>query len=440
MPYSKIKIENSTTESNITEKMYNVKIFSKSREANLLKRLSEKKENYYDENLVNKLFNNYSSNGNHDNDLYLKNKYLYLTTRGVLNYLRLYDYQKQNTNRKYYQFEINKVRNHINCILQNKDPLHIISLGAANSDKEIDILNGLDSRNKTKITYYPVDISNYLIHLGIIDISSEKSLEKVEVNSIISDFWDLSSYLKDDENKKANVFGKGKRLFLLLGGTFGNYTEKEFLNQIIELMDVDDELIISLKLKGDKEIDISEEYDDTSDIDFLMEPLTYIPYFYGYARYNRDLLKKGKNAKLSANDDKKKYVSIVPDSECHSPYIEIKDAHDIDKKLRLAWTTRYDESKLVEWIEGFRSRDKNNGDFKLSKTDLKKEDNYALLFLKKEYHDYTKEILKLLNQNNLTTEYAQEKVKSMTLQEKCQLYNEIKNMDKSSLTDKIGRL
>ncbi len=418
--YQKIAVTNSLGDDGIIQKMYNIRVFSKSRELNLLQKLSEKRDKYYDVEIIDKLFNHYKiCNGeNVNNDLYLKNKYLYLTTRGVMNYLRLYQKQKEEVNKPYYDFEISRVKNYIKTYLKDNDSLSIVSLGAANSDKEKDVFKGLTDTEIGKIKYCPVDISNYLIHLGIIDVSSEERLKDLDVNSIIADFWDLGDYIEDNEDNdiKEELFGKKGRVFLLLGGTFGNYTEKEFLDKIVELMDVGDELIISLKLKKEG-TSISEEYDHPGDSEFLMEPLTYIPYFYGYAKYHRDLLEKGKNAELKDNDYDKKFVSIIPKSECHAPFIEVKDENELNKKLRLAWTTRYDKDTLINWLKNYRSNDNNIGDFILKISTEEIEGNHALIFLRKDRYDYGKELLDILNGYGKAPEY-QKLIEKMDLEKK----------------------
>ncbi len=374
-----------------------------------------------------KLFNQYKINGVEYNDLYLKNKYLYLTTKGVVNYLRLYEKQKKGINSKYYDFEKKKVRNRINQILgENEGRLSIVSLGAANSNKEIDIFNKIDKNYLKRIDYYPVDISDYLIHLGIIDISSTDKLSQLEVKSIISDFWDLSDYLVKEDKKRSELFGENKKnIFLILGGTFGNYTENDFLNKVINLMGIHDELIISIKLK-DPAKKISDEYEHGSDVDFLMEPLTYIPYYYGYSKYHRNLLVKNEDAKLE-NEDEKLCVSVVPDSVCHAPFINVKHGKmTTDKKIRLAWTTRYNKESLEKWIENYRSGGDNNGDFCFVKSQsemIESENDYALLFLKKEYYDYTREIVNFIPSEDRPDNYNNF-IENMSLKDKRSFFND----------------
>lgn len=440
--YPKIEVTNSSNDKGIFQKIYNIKVFSKSRELRFLQKISEEKKKYYDLEIIDKLFNHYKirDKENANQDLYLKNKYLYLTTRGVMNYLRFYHVQKTGVNKNYYDFELEIISNYIKKrLLGNDGRFSVISLGAANSDKEAKIFNDLRSDQLKKLVYIPIDISNYLIHLGIIELSSKEILKELEVNSIIADFWDLADYIQENDKKKTRkeLFSSNKNIFLLLGGTFGNYTEKEFLDKIIELMNVEDELIISLKLKKEKKEsrkNICDEYDHPSDSEFLMEPLTYIPYFYGYTIYHRDLLEKGTKAELTDSDDDKKFVSVVPKSDCYAPFIKVKDTEHLDRKLRLAWTTRYDKESLINWIENYRSGDNNKGDYIFRKRCMETENDYALIFLKKDWYDYTEEIDNKLG-NDIGAGYHSSNYKKivtkLSIEKKSILYNEIKEISET---------
>ncbi|GAD05783.1 hypothetical protein PORCRE_1491 [Porphyromonas crevioricanis JCM 15906] len=376
----------------ILEQLYTILVLSSSEEVNILNDLAKKKEVYYDDSMVEELFRKAESSSSVANTMYLKNKYLYITTRGVMNYLRLYEEQSKGVNQEYYNFEVSQVRERIRFILSEnpEDKLSIISLGAANSDKECRIFRDLEAENRSRIQYIPVDISNYLVHLGIMNISSQKETQNVKTQAIISDFWALSKYIKGKQDGiKNELFGKGRRLFLLLGGTFGNYPEGELLNVIESFMEVQDELIISVKLAQIAQ-PVSKEYEDLpGDSEFLLEPLTYIPFFYGYARYKRDLLiKSGGDTILKDNDPQKKYVSVIPKSICYAPYIKVRTQNNCSVDMRLAWSTRYILEETKEWIRKYISEDEDYIFTSTNERISEHKDDYALFFLKKEYYDY----------------------------------------------------
>lgn len=390
-------------EESILERLYTILVLSSSKEVGILNKLAEEKTEYYDSHIIRELFEESEPSSSGVATMYLKNKYLYITTRGVMNYLRLYEEQNKRVNKNYYEFEVETVKSIIQKRLSenNVARLNIISLGAANSDKECRIFKALsrNSQDVNKIKYIPIDISNYLIHLGIMNISSQKETKCVETQSIISDFWALSEYItcKDkDLGVKNKLFGEGKRLFLLLGGTFGNYTEKELLDVIESFMEAGDELVISLKLKKGKEDTIGKEYEELpGDSEFLLEPLTYIPFFYGYARYKRDLLKRnGEKTILKEEDVQKKYVSVIPNSICYSPYIVVQKPDNCTVDMRLAWSTRYVFTDTKDWFDKYRSKD---NDYIFEVESIKDHNaDYALFFLTKTLYNYSDELKTLI--------------------------------------------
>ena len=350
----------------VFEKSYKVKLFSDSEELSFISQINDRvngsdgdyKREYRDRNTFFKLFNQYDDVGSsmESSDFYLKNKYLYVTTTGIMNYLRLYESQKK-TLEEFFRFEKYELADAIIGLLRSLDDnsmLNIVSLGAAISDKEAEVLRDIveDDEIKKKIRYYPVDISPMLIQLGLNSFAKDPVYQDFEVNPIVADFWSMARYIKSTDDglkgeRRKEFFGEGKRLFLIMGGTFGNYSEKEFLDQVLEMMDEGDELLVSVKLQHPED-----NYTPDKDYinlpgneDFLLEPLKYIPLYYGYSRYYRDFLVTDKNANLSENDDEMKFVSVVPKSECTAPFIEVDGiGNNMQRaKIRLCWSTRYDK-------------------------------------------------------------------------------------------------
>lgn len=402
----------------IVEKIINIRVLTKSQEIKLLNQLTNHDKGYYDEELEKKIFNKYEfvikSGKNLQSDLYLKNKYLYLTTRGVINYLRLYESLKAEENKGYYNFEIECIKNIISKKLEDNKKLSLISLGAANSDKEISAIEGIQKKELENLTYIPIDVSNYLIHLGIID---SLKIENLEINSIIADFWDLAKYIKEHPKKRNELFTYNSKLFVMLGGTFGNYTEEELLNQIIQMMELEDELLISVQFYTDINVvnqKLIDEYKNKPGNDgFLLEPLTYIPFYYGYSKYRKDLLKIDITSIVDDNIPQKIFISVVPESICLSPYIELpKTKFGIKEKLRLAWTTRYKYDKLKKWIEEYHYedyqfeiiKDNKNCDQFIVENDIPKLANFGIMHLKKTYIDRYENIIKILSNNNKLSE------------------------------------
>lgn len=410
-------------------KSFEVKVFSKSEELSFLQGIKQDRD-YIDQQVFYKLFCQYEIKDVRS-DYYLKNKYLYVTTNGIIDYLRLYEAQQISLS-DFFEFEKNELKDIIYDLLEqierdpNQGALSIVSLGAAISDKEMtvfeDVLND-NKRYEDIIKYYPVDISPMLIQLGINTFSSKKTFEKFDVKSIVADFWSLADYIreveKEEKARRASFFGKGKRLFIVLGGTFGNYSEKEFLDQIVELMDEGDELMISVKLQQeDKPYSPDLDYRNLPGNEgFLLEPLTFIPMYSGYSKYYRNYLITDSRSNLSEGDEELRFISVIPKSQSTVPYIETDrlDGGLGKSKIRLAWSTRYDSTSLKEWFSdtyklgkpgeevyklGFCKDSKGNDWYHREQ----KRNNYSVMRLKKVRVQYGTEIRKVLYDHALDTD------------------------------------
>ncbi len=117
------------------------------------------------------------------------------------------------------------------------DSINIVDLGCGDGKKVVNLLQSLSK--VTKIRYYPIDISGYMVEKAINRIKSLGFGEVVQFQWNISDFDNLeniTSMLSD---------GKYKRnLFLLLGNTLGNFEMHEILHKIRNSMGNNDLLII----------------------------------------------------------------------------------------------------------------------------------------------------------------------------------------------------
>ena len=415
----------------VYNKFFTIKFFSKLEELSFLGHIGDKNEKQYkDRKIFYKLFNQYTdrySSKNVDSDFYLKNKYLYVTSTGVMNYLRLYEAQKK-TLEDFFDFEKRELKEIVTGLLSqlnDESQLNVISLGAAISDKEVEVFKDIveDHDYLNRINYYPIDISPLLLQLGLNIFSKEKLFEKFEVNPVAADFWSLADYVKNDDKneersesekveKRTEFFGIPKRLFILLGGTFGNYIEDNFLDQVLEMMDEGDELMISVKLQHEDEYySPDKDYANLPGNDyFLLEPLKFMPLYFGYSKYYSDYLITDKRANLSENDEEIKFVSAVPKSECTAPYI---DVNDIEKnahkaKIRLCWSTRYNSDALKKWIVETYQLNGTNAEYKLKFCDDSKgniwyhkehrKNSYAVMRLMKVKNDYKGKLWELIKE------------------------------------------
>lgn len=459
----------------VFNKSFNVSLFSDSEELSFLGSTSPE---YYDEKVLKKLFN-FFQEGKNDNiysDYYLKNKYLYITTMGIMNYLRLYEAQK-NTLADFFSFEKSELKEIILDILNENDDLNLISLGAAISDKEAEVLREIFEDNETyrkKIKYSPVDISPMLIQLGINNFSKDRIFENFEVNSLVADFWSIAScikykkFQKDEDNKneipednkkeiRKRFWNQNdqKRLFIILGGTFGNYTEKEFLDQVLELMDENDELMISVKLQqSNREYSPDKDYANLPGNEgFLLEPLTYIPLYYGYSRHYWNYLVTNDKANLSEGDDEIKFVSVVPKSKCTAPYVEVENIGEKSKrgKIRMCWSTRYDSEELKKWmVETYYMGEEGKEIYKLEYCKdgkgndwyhRQQQDNcYAVMRLKKVKVSYLERIKHYLDDVSLEDDQKINNIINQLHQNRlldCNFYNELKKRNNKNIRNFI---
>lgn len=185
-------------------------------------------------------------------------------------------------------------------LINNKslyDNLSFVSLGSGDGRKDVAILNNV--LEYTKLTsahdYFLVEISPYLLLLSSHMLDSNFVKESNDdfiredypkINPVLIDFFNLD-FLRENHKK---LFESKKRLFFLLGQTFGNYRELDLLKQIIKIMEVGDLLFIGLEIhsefadeikkSADKELkkkEIQQQYRMPENQKFLLEPITLIP-------------------------------------------------------------------------------------------------------------------------------------------------------------------
>lgn len=135
------------------------------------------------------------------------------------------------------------VRTHLSSIIPHlpSDSLTIIDLGCGNGAKAAFIISKLLDR--TRVRYFPVDISGYMVETAIKNVTHLKNAEVVDVGWNISDFENLQniSRLFDKSLFKHN-------LFLLLGNTLSNFDIHELLYEIKESMHPGDFILLGNSL------------------------------------------------------------------------------------------------------------------------------------------------------------------------------------------------
>lgn len=373
-----------------------------------------------------KLFNQYSitfldernkkESGLLSTDYFLKNKYLYMSTKGALNYLDAFS-SMQDTQKEKNDFEKTWVATNIKDSLYSYDQKYgeelasgtIISLGAGTSEKEIEILKKvIPLCNNKKICYYPLDISFHLLQLSMLKLSHEfQEPDRVEFHPIIADFWDAANY-----SKKKDLFPENNttgRVFLLLGNTFGNYREIDLLDQLMQLMELNEVLIVGINIlersdslepfKKDSEVNKETElkqqeklfadYNRPEVIQWLLQPLNYIPWYAGYLQRAKYLKFDFDSSVMKGDDKEKKFITVVPGTIFYAPRINVQPIsisspgsklNATPSSIRLASTAKYHLSSLIYWFEN----SYRFGDFYFNVDDSKSEGEGAVLKLIKE--------------------------------------------------------
>jgi uncharacterized SAM-dependent methyltransferase len=125
-------------------------------------------------------------------------------------------------------------------------PLNIIDLGCGDGKKAMEIIKMIG--NKTSIKYCPIDISGYMVKKAIANFTKLNVGELVlGLQYNISDFENLENLIP-----LLSAEGGRKNLFLMLGGTLGNFEVDELLYAVRSAMNKGDFFLASIGVKGSK--------------------------------------------------------------------------------------------------------------------------------------------------------------------------------------------
>lgn len=338
-----------------------------------------------------------NENQNLDEIFFLKNKYLYLYGEGAMFYLQASQTMKSDKltlneleERSLKDFLV-KFYNEEVSILQHK-VLVLVSLASANAKKEINVLKELVTDIPIKkIKLIPIDVSAPLIQLSVLNFNNIFcENDNVSIHPIIGDLWNLTDSSEEFEfNKCENV----PKVFTLFGSTIGNYKEDELLSQIIQIMDVDDYLIIGFDLLPNDDPKISkneiyELYNSLGNIQFMLNPLSYIPKYRGYlTSFDKYFKLKKDLSVIEKSKDGRKYnlITKIPYSICYAPQLDIPIGNKT-MSISLAQSTKYHLESILEWIKDFKYPEKADDYFSFvfnEKEDVKNENKKCVLILKK---------------------------------------------------------
>ncbi|OGU96029.1 MAG: hypothetical protein A2475_01235 [Ignavibacteria bacterium RIFOXYC2_FULL_35_21] len=359
-------MENSTNTYDKNKGFYNISFLTSSQECLIIKNLADMDSKGYtnisfDDEIRKKILWRY----NKDDDLfYLKNKYLYIFTEGAVNYLEAFKSMPRNTSFELGIIEMKLLTNILeNNFIPNRR-IALISLGSATSRKEIEVLisSKLIESENLNITYFPIDVSPFLLQLGILNSTKVKN-KNFKISSIIADFWDISEEknLPFHNNEEFN-----ERIFTFFGGTIGNYKEYEILTKINDLMREGDILIIGFETWNGDDIDkekdrIYNEYNTLGNVQFLLQPLYHIPRYKGYFDKFSKYFNVDKDVPpiLFTNTGEEYNNLSVPRTISYCPYIvfpkneriAIHEKEDkIINRIILAQSSKYYIDVFKSWI------------------------------------------------------------------------------------------
>lgn len=137
------------------------------------------------------------------------------------------------------------------------EPINIIEFGAGDGYKTKLLLNYL-LKNGAQFTYYPVDISNYI--LSELETRLRSEIPGLEVKPLNMEYFDALTALSKI-NDRRNVV-------LFLGSNIGNFKYKEaenFIGRINSCSNQGDMILVGVDLRKDPDI-ITRAYDDSDGI------------------------------------------------------------------------------------------------------------------------------------------------------------------------------
>ena len=133
------------------------------------------------------------------------------------------------------------------------EPINIIEFGAGDGYKTKLLLNYL-LKNEAQFTYYPVDISNYI--LSELETRLRSEMPDLEVKPMNMEYFEALTALSKINDRR--------NIILFLGSNIGNFRYKEaenFIGRINSCSNPGDMILVGVDLRKDPDI-ITRAYDD----------------------------------------------------------------------------------------------------------------------------------------------------------------------------------
>lgn len=171
-------------------------------------------------------------------------KLWYLKPEQAQSYLDLLDSESYKSD--YGPKEMTLIGENMGKIIQKigEGPFNIVDLGCGDGRKAVRFVESISK--KTKVRYYPIDISAYMVEKAIEKIS------KLNVEEVVESRWNISDF--ENLENITPLLTKGefkKNLFLLLGNTLGNFDFHDLMYQVRSSMKDGDYIVIGNGLESE---------------------------------------------------------------------------------------------------------------------------------------------------------------------------------------------
>lgn len=198
--------------------------------------------------------------------------------------------------------EVNLIKEHMKDIEKfiGKKPFNMIDLGCGDGKKAIILLNHF--KDKSKVRYCAVDISDYMIKKAFDNIG------KLNINELVEFHWNISDFENLENITELLRHGEYKNnLILLLGNVIGNFEFNEIIYEIRSSMKANDVLVIGSGLDN-KDVDkIINSYSNKPSYNFFFALVSQL----GFKDSDLDYNVRFKNSRMEAYFTVKKDMKIT---------------------------------------------------------------------------------------------------------------------------------
>lgn len=288
-------------------------------------------------------------------------KFLYWTLRSTQAYLSLSQNPYYRLNDIAYDFILKTfLPNLFPIIWDSQNQLvQIIDMGVGDGSESNILINAILSiSTKDLYLHYTLfDCSYHMLRVAANSLERANHQNNfyrrnIELNAVYGDIRDIPLF------RKVTGSVNGKRLFVLLGATLGNYYEREIIEPIQKELSNDDYLLLGLELIGKRtDDDLRTSYDSLFNRKFVFLPLQDLGYEFEESEFSITIQEN---------------ISDVAASKTIISNVDLPDIGSV----RLAISTKYNLDEFMTYVEEtFR--------LQVITSLVNESNNYALLLLKK---------------------------------------------------------